>query len=126
MRTTFAAAVSVAAAVAAAPAGAAGDAARGERLFNQQCKACHTLEKGGPGTAGPNLNGLFGRKAGSGGGYPSSEAMKTSGIVWDDTTVAEYLKDPKAKVPGTKMIFAGFKQDAQQEDMIAFLRKATQ
>jgi cytochrome c len=125
MRPTFAAVLAVAVALAAAPAGAEGDAARGERLFNQQCKACHTLEKDGAGPAGPNLHGLFGRKAGTGGSYQSSDAMKNSGIVWDDKTLAEYLKDPKGKVPGTKMIYIGLKQDAQQEDMLVFLRKAT-
>ena len=52
--------------------------------------------------------------------------MKTSGITWDDKTVAEYLKDPKAKVPNGKMVYAGLKQQAQLDDMIAYLRKATQ
>ena len=52
--------------------------------------------------------------------------MKKSGIVWDDKTLAEYLKDPKGRVPGTKMVYAGLKQEAQQADMIAFLKKATQ
>ena len=75
MRTTFAAVLPVAIALAATPVGAEGDAARGERLFNQQCKACHSLEKDGAGVAGPNLHGLFGRKAGTGGGYQSSVAM---------------------------------------------------
>lgn len=126
MTRTFAATLLVAAVVIAAPAGAEGDATRGERLFNQQCKACHTLEKGGASTTGPNLHGLIGRKAGSEGGFDSSDAMKKSGIVWDDQTLAEYLKDPKGKVPGTKMVYIGLKQEAQQQDMIAFLRKATQ
>jgi cytochrome c len=52
--------------------------------------------------------------------------MKNSGIVWADKAVVEYLKDPRGKVPGTKMVYVGLKQDQQQEDMIAFLRKATQ
>jgi cytochrome c len=125
MRTTFAAVLSVAVMVT-APALAEGDAARGERLFNQQCKTCHTVDKDGASPVGPNLHGLFGRKAGSGGGYASSEAMKTSGIAWDDKALADYLKDPKAKVPGTKMVYIGLKQEAQQQDMIAFLKKATQ
>jgi cytochrome c len=103
-----------------------GNEARGERLFNQQCKACHTLDKGGASTVGPNLHGLFGHKAGSGEGFASSDAMKASGIVWDDKTLAEYLKDPKGRVPGTKMVYVGLKQEAQQADMIAFLKKATQ
>jgi cytochrome c len=126
MERTFAAALWVAAATIAAPAWADGNEARGERLFNQQCKACHTLEKDGASTVGPNLHGLFGRKAGSEGGYESSEAMKKSGIVWDDKTLADYLKDPKGKVPGTKMVYIGLKQEAQQQDMIAYLKKATQ
>src|SRR5215471_116508 len=126
MRRTFAAVLPVVVALNVVPAGAEGDSARGERLFNQQCKACHTLEQGGAELAGPNLHALFGRKAGTGGSYKHSEAMAKSGIVWDDKTLAEYLKDPKGKVPGTKMTFIGLKQDQQQEDMIAFLRKATQ
>jgi cytochrome c len=126
MKGTFAATLWVAAAMIAAPAWAEGNEARGERLFNQQCKACHTVEKGGASTVGPNLHGMFGRKAGTEGGYQSSDAMKKSGIVWDDKTLVEYLKDPKGKVPGTKMVYIGLKQDAQQQDMIAFLKKATQ
>jgi cytochrome c len=130
MTRTFAAALWVAAVVIAAPAWAParaqGNETRGERLFNQQCKACHTLEKGGASTAGPNLHGLLGRKAGTGGGYQSSDAMKNSGIVWDDKALVEYLKNPKGKVPGTKMVYIGLKQEAQQQDMIAFLKKATQ
>jgi len=103
-----------------------GDATRGERLFNQQCKACHTVEKGGRNGIGPNLSGMFGQKAGAVEGFSFSEAMQKSGIVWDDKTTAEYLKDPKARVPGGKMVYAGMKQQAQLDDMVAYLRKATQ
>ena len=103
-----------------------GDAARGERLFNQQCKTCHTVVKGGPTTLGPNLFGMFGRKAGETEGYESSEAIKKSAIVWDDKLTAEYLKDPKGRVPGTKMVHAGLKRQEQLDDVIAYLKKATQ
>jgi cytochrome c len=126
MSKTFAVALSVAVAMVAGSAMAAGNESRGEQLFNQQCKACHSLEKGGASTTGPNLHGLFGRKAGTGDGYESSDAMKASGIVWNDETLADYLKDPKAKVPDTKMVYIGLKREAQQQDMIAFLKKATQ
>ncbi|MDP1963217.1 MAG: cytochrome c family protein [Reyranella sp.] len=102
-----------------------GDAARGQRVFNTQCRACHTLEKDGASTAGPNLHGVFGRKAGTGGGYDSSDAMKKSGIVWDDTTMAEYNRDPKGKVPGTKMLFNGVKNAGQLADLVAYLKEAT-
>lgn len=103
---------------------AEGNETRGERLFNQQCKACHTLEKGGHNLVGPNLHGLFGRKAGSA-EYQYSEAMKKSGIAWDEKTLEDYLKDPRAKVPDTKMTYIGLRQEQQREDMIAFLKKAT-
>ncbi len=102
------------------------DATRGERLFNQQCKACHTVEKDGRNGVGPNLHGVFGSKAGVTPGFSASEAMTKSGIVWDDKTMAEYLKDPKTRVPDGKMVYAGLKQQAQLDDMIAYLKKATQ
>ncbi len=103
-----------------------GDATRGERLFNQQCKACHTVEKDGRNGIGPNLFGIFGSKAGAVQGFSFSEAMQKSGIVWDDKTMAEYLKDPKGRVPNGKMVYAGLKQQAQLDDMVAYLKKATQ
>jgi cytochrome c len=103
----------------------AGEASRGQRVFNTQCRACHTLEKDGASTAGPNLHGVFGRKAGTGGGYDSSDAMKKSGIVWDEATLAEYSRDPKGKVPGTKMLFNGVKNAGQLADLVAYLKEAT-
>ena len=103
-----------------------GDAAKGQRVFNQQCRACHTLEKGGAQPTGPNLHGVFGRKAGTAEGFAFSEAMVKSGIVWDDKTMAEYNRDPKGKVPGTKMVFNGVKQQGQLDDLVAYLKQATQ
>ena len=102
----------------------AGNAARGERVFNQQCKTCHSLEEG-PSLTGPTLHGMFGRKAGTAAGFESSPEMIKSGIVWDDTTLAEYSRDPKAKVPGTKMVFNGIKQAGQLADLVAYLKQAT-
>ena len=98
----------------------------GERTFNQQCKSCHTVEKGGASTLGPNLFGVIGRKAGTAPGYEFSDSMKKSGITWDDASLADYLKDPKAKVPDGKMTFAGLKRAPQLADVIAYLKKATQ
>ncbi len=109
-----------------ASAQSAGDAAKGQRVFNQQCRACHTLDKGGASPTGPNLHGVFGRKAGTAEGYEFSAAMKTSGIVWDETTMAEYNRDPKGKVPGTKMVFNGVKNAGQLADLVAYLKQATQ
>ena len=98
----------------------------GERTFNQLCKSCHTVEKGGASTIGPNLFGVMGRKAGTAAGFPFSDAMKASAITWDDAILGDYLTDPKAKVPDGKMVFAGLKRAAQLADVIAYLRKATQ
>lgn len=118
--------VAVSVGMAALPAWAqSGEASRGQRVFNQQCRACHTLDKGGAQTAGPNLHGVFGRKAGTGEGYAFSDAMKNSGIVWDDATLTEYNRDPKGKVPGTKMVFNGVKQAGQLADLVAYLKEAT-
>ena len=102
----------------------AGNAARGERVFNQQCKTCHSLEDG-PSLTGPTLHGMFGRKAGAAPGFEFSPEMIKSGIVWDETTLAEYSRDPKAKVPGTKMVFNGVKQAGQLADLVAYLKQAT-
>ena len=126
MKACFAAAISVALICAAGTVAAqSGDAEKGERLFNQQCKTCHTVDKGGRNGIGPNLFGLLGRKAGTIEGFSVSDALKKSAIVWDDKSLADYLKDPKGKVPDGKMIYAGLKRPEQLDDMIAYLKKAT-
>ncbi len=101
-----------------------GDAAKGERVFSQ-CKTCHTVDKGGKNGVGPNLAGVFGRKAGTVDGFKFSEAMTGSGIVWDEKVLAEYLKDPKGRIPGNKMAFVGIKRQDQLDDLIAYLQKAS-
>ena len=122
---TAAAVAALAVSLASAASAQDGDVARGQRLFNQQCRSCHTLEKGGASVAGPNLYGLFGSKAGTAQGYEFSESMLRSGLLWDDKTVADYLRDPKATVPGTKMVYGGMKQAGQLADMVAYLKQAT-
>jgi len=112
-----------AALVAVAPGAAlAQDAAAGEKTF-AQCRACHQIGPTAKNAVGPELNGLFGRKAGSVEGYNYSEANKKSGITWDEATFSEYIKDPKAKVPGTKMIFPGIKDEKRIKDLIAYLKQ---
>lgn len=101
-----------------------GDAAKGERVFGQ-CKTCHTMDKGGKNGVGPNLAGVFGRKAGTVDGFKFSEAMTGSGIVWDEKVLAEYLKEPKSRIPGNKMAFVGIKRQDQLDDLIAYLQKAS-
>ncbi|AWK88676.1 c-type cytochrome [Azospirillum thermophilum] len=106
-----------------APGGAkAQDAAAGEKVFNQ-CKACHTIESGGPNRVGPNLHGVASRKAGSVEGFKYSDAMANSGITWSEETLDKYLADPKSTIPGNKMAFAGVKNEQARKDLIAFLKK---
>ena len=73
--------------------------------------------------SGPILNGLFGRKAGTIEGFNYSEANKSSGITWDEATFREYIKNPKAKIPNTKMVFAGLSDDQDIDDLIAYLKQ---
>jgi len=110
----------------AASAASAQDVTKGEHVFATQCKACHTLVRGGSTNAGPNLYRIFGRKSGTGQGYGYSEVMRRFGIEWNDTTMASYLRDPKSDMPGTKMVFAGMKNPGQMADLIAYLKQATQ
>ena len=98
------------------------DAAAGEKVF-AQCRACHQIGETAKNAVGPVLNGLFGRKAGSVEGYNYSAANKNSGITWDEATFSEYIKDPKAKVPGTKMIYAGLKDEQKVKDLIAYIKQ---
>ncbi len=108
--------------VGAVPALAEGDAAAGKSVFNQ-CKACHQVGPEAKNGVGPVLNGIVGRKAGEAPGYNYSDANKNSGLTWDEATLKEYLTDPKAKVPGTKMIFPGIKRENQLENLIAYLKQ---
>ena len=97
------------------------DAAAGEKVF-LKCRACHQVGESAKNAVGPVLNGLIGRKAGSVEGYNYSDANKNSGITWDEATFKEYIKNPKAKIPGTKMIFAGITNDKEIEDLVAYLK----
>jgi cytochrome c len=106
----------------AARADGTGDPVKGRRLF-AQCGSCHTIVAGESARIGPNLHGLIGRKAGSVPGFEYSDAMKNSGIVWDERVLDEYLKQPSARVPANKMVFAGVPKDQDRADIIAYLKK---
>jgi cytochrome c len=98
------------------------DAALGEKVF-LKCKACHQIGEGAKNAVGPVLNGVVGRKAGTAPDYSYSDANKKSGITWDEATLKEYLKNPRAKVPGTKMIFPGLTKDEDIDNVIAYLKQ---
>jgi cytochrome c len=92
----------------------------------QKCKICHALDAAGGNRVGPDLHGVFGRKAGTAPGFKFSDAMKNSGIVWDDDSLAKYLRDPKDSLPGNKMSFPGIKDEALLRDLLQQLKQATQ
>lgn len=104
---------------------AAGDPAAGEKVF-KKCRACHKVEEGKKSPIGPNLHGVFGREAGTGDFKRYSKAMKSSGIVWNDETMAGYLASPKKYIPKNKMAFPGLKKQKDIDNVIAYLKEATQ
>jgi cytochrome c len=110
----------VIAASAAASSAQAQDAAAGKTSFNK-CLACHAIGDGAKNKVGPELNGLDGRKSGTAPDYNYSDANKNSGITWNEAQFKEYIKDPKAKIPGTKMAFAGIKNEKEVNDLWAFV-----
>lgn len=96
------------------------DVAAGKTSFNK-CMACHAIGEGAKNKVGPELNGLNGRKAGTVEGYSYSDANKKSGLTWDEATFKEYIKNPKAKIPGTKMAFVGISKESEVNDLWAFI-----
>jgi cytochrome c len=98
------------------------DLAAGENSF-KKCLPCHSVGEGAKNKVGPVLNGLEGRHTGSVEGYTYSEANKSANLTWDEATFKDYIKDPRAKIPGTKMVFAGIKNEKEIGDLWAYLRQ---
>lgn len=105
---------------AAVPALAAGDADAGKTLFAHKCSICHAPVEG-QNKIGPSLWGVVGRKAGSLPGYSYSDAMKNANRTWDEATLSDYLTNPRQKIPGVKMIFVGLPNEADRQNVIAYL-----
>src|SRR6266480_1953570 len=110
----------VIASAAASSAALAQDVAAGKTSFNK-CLACHAIGEGAKNKVGPELNGLDGRKSGTAPDYSYSDANKNSGITWNKDQFLEYIKDPRAKIPGTKMIFPGIKNEKEANDVWAYI-----
>jgi cytochrome c len=111
-----------AALVASAGVAAAQDVSAGEKVF-AKCKVCHQVGENAKNFVGPVLNGVVGRRAGTYPGYNYSPANKSSGLTWDEATLKVYLKNPKEKVPGTKMVFPGLPSDDDIANVIAYLKQ---
>lgn len=99
---------------------AAGDPAAGEKVFTK-CKVCHQIGPNAKNMIGPEQNGLDGRKSGTAANYSYSEANKSSGITWSHDTFVKYIENPKAMIPGTKMVFPGLPNEKDREDVWAYL-----
>ncbi len=119
MRTLIVAAALIAASAGTAP---AQDAAKGEISFHK-CLPCHAIGDNAQNKIGPELNGLDGRHSGTVADFGYSDANKNSGIVWNEATFKEYIKDPRAIIPGTKMIFAGIKNEQEVNDLWAYVKQ---
>jgi len=98
------------------------DLAAGENSF-KKCLPCHSVGADAKNKVGPVLNGLEGRKSGTIEGYSYTDANKNSGITWGEDVFREYIKDPRAKIPGTKMVFAGIKNDNEVSSLWAYLKQ---
>ena len=98
------------------------DAAAGEQSF-KKCLPCHSIGEGAKNKVGPELNGIDGRHSGTAEGYSYSDANKNSGITWDKDVFLEYIKDPRAKIAGTKMIFPGIKNETEAKSLWAYLKQ---
>ena len=125
--------------LAAGPAAAEGDAAKGEKIFISSgsaafaadaeagvkefnvCKACHTIEAGGPNRVGPNLHGVYGREAGKAEGFKYSSTVADSGLVWTPENLDAYLTAPAKFLKGNRMAFAGLAKPEERADIIAYL-----
>ena len=105
-----------------APAAQAQNAAAGAATFKQQCQMCHVNTAGAKGFAAPNLWGVVGRKAASEAGYSYSDGLQKAGWTWDPKRLDEWIKNPRAMVPDTKMTFLGVKNDKDRADIVAFLK----
>lgn len=100
----------------------AGDVAAGEQSF-RKCLPCHSIGEGAKNKIGPELNGIDGRHSGTAPGYSYSDANKNSGITWNEQTFKKYIKDPRAMIPGTKMIFPGIKNEQEADNLWDYLKQ---
>jgi cytochrome c len=98
------------------------DVGAGETSF-RKCRACHSIAVGAQNRIGPLLNGIEGRKCGSIVGYSYSEANRNCAFTWNEAVFLHYIKDPKLKIPGTKKLFSGIKDETEARNLWPYLRQ---
>ena len=98
------------------------DVKRGEKLFDE-CRACHAVERGTNGV-GPDLHGVFGRRAGALDDFRYSPALKKSGITWSRQTLDSYVADPQKAVPANRMPYGGMPEAKDRADLLEYLQQA--
>ncbi|MEO6784196.1 MAG: c-type cytochrome [Bradyrhizobium sp.] len=99
--------------------------ATGDSIFRSQCSQCHILKAGSSDRPGPSLHGLFGSKAGRAPAYAYSTPMRESGVVWNDTTLDQYIAAPQSYIPGNTMSFPGIADKTARQRLVAYLKEAT-
>ncbi len=103
---------------------ATADPAKGQIVF-LQCRACHSLEAGGPNKVGPNLHNVMGRKAGLAPGFSYSDPMTASDVVWSVEALDRFLLRPSDFIPGTRMVFVGLRKPEDRASVIAYMQQET-
>ena len=98
---------------------------KGAKIFKTKCSQCHSINENGSNKQGPNLYGFYNKLCASNNTYTYSNAMKNKEIIWSESTLMEYLKNPKKYVPGTKMAFAGIKKEKERKDLVTYLATFT-
>ena len=94
-------------------------------MFIDRCSHCHSVDKDGKHKFGPNFSGIFGRKIGTAPGYKYRGSYEDNPLVWTDETLLQYLESPTDMIPGKKLMFTGIKKKHEREELLAFLKEAT-
>ena len=107
-----------------AESGATASVDRGQIMYSQ-CRACHSLYDGEPHKIGPNLYGIFDRKAGLAPGFAYSDALANADVIWTAENMDAWLAKPSEYLPGNRMVFVGVKDAVDRASLIAFLQQET-